>query len=68
MPAENEKWLKFHDGQYQFKVPLMLYADFESIIKLVDERYRDKMNTMKTDRKGKASYTEKINKHVPSGW
>ena len=68
MPAENEKWLKFHDGQYQFKVPLMLYADFESIIKLVDERYRDKMNTMKTDQKGKASYTEKINKHVPSGW
>ena len=68
MPAENEKWLKFHDGQYQFKVPLMLYADFESIIKLVDEQYRDKMNTMKTDRKGKASYTEKINKHVPSGW
>ena len=23
---------------------------------------------MKTDRKGKAPYTEKINRHVPSGW
>ena len=46
----------------------MLYADFESILKPVDERYRDKMNTMKAGRKGKASYTEKINTHVPSGW
>ena len=26
------------------------------------------MNTMKTERKGKAPYTEKINTHVPSGW
>ena len=67
MPTEKEKWLKFHDGQYQFKVPFMLYADFESILKPVDERYRDKINTMKTERKGKASYTEKINTHVPSG-
>ena len=68
MPTEKEKWLKFHDGQYQFKVPFMLYADFESILKPVDERCRDKMNTMKTEEKGKASYTEKINTHVPSGW
>ena len=68
MPTEKEKWLKFHDGQYQFKVPFMLYADFESILKPVDERYRDKMNTMKAERKGKAPYTEKIDTHVPSGW
>ena len=68
MPAGKEKWLKFHDGQYQFKVPFMLYTDFESILKPVDERYRDKMNTMKAERKGKVSYTEKINTHVPSGW
>ena len=68
MPTEKEKWLKFHDGQYQFKIPFMLYADFESILKPVNERYRDKMNTMKTERKGKAPYTEKINTHIPSGW
>ena len=66
MPTEEEKWLKFHDGQYQFKVPFMLYADFESILKPVDDRYRDKMNTMKAGRKGKAPYTEKINTHVRS--
>ena len=67
MPTEKEKWLKLHDGQYQFKVPFMLYAVFESILKPVDEGCRNKMNTMKTERKGKASYTEKINTYVPSG-
>ena len=46
----------------------MLYADFQSILKPIDERYRDKMNTMKAERKGKVLYTEKINTHVPSGW
>ena len=64
MPTEEKKWLKFHDGQYQFKVPFMLYAGFESILKPVDERYRDKMNRMKVGRKVKASYTENINTHV----
>ena len=70
MPTEEEKWLKFHDGQYQSKVPFMIYADFESILKLVDEWYRDKMNTVKAWRKGKAPYpyTVKINTHVPSRW
>ena len=67
MPTEEEKWLKFHYGQYQFTVPFILYADFESILKPVDERYKEKMNRMKARRKDKASYTEKINTHVPSG-
>ena len=68
MPTEKEKWLKFHDGQYQFRLPFILCADFESIVKPVDERYREKMNRMKAGRKGKAPYTEKIRTHVPSGW
>ena len=67
MPNEKEKWLKFHDEQYQFEVPFMLYADFESILQPVNEQYRDKINAMKAERKGKAPYTEKINTHVPSG-
>ena len=65
MPTEKEKWLKFHDGQYQFMLPFMLYADLESILKPVDGRNRDKMNTMKAERKGKAPYKET---NVPSGW
>ena len=56
MPTEKEKWLKFHDRQYQLNVPFMLYADFESILKPFDEWYRDRINTMKTERKGKAPY------------
>ena len=68
MPTEKEKPLKLHDGQYQFKVPFMLYTDFESILKPVDERYRDRMNTVKAGSKGKVSYAEKINTHVPSRW
>ena len=68
IPTEKEKWLKFHDGQYQFKVPFMLYADFESILKPFDERCRDRINIMKAEKKDKAPYTGKINSYVPSGW
>ena len=67
MSTEKEHWLKFHDEQYQLKVPFILYADFESILKPVDERYRDSMNTMETEKKDKTSHTEKISTHVPSG-
>ena len=36
MPTEKERWLKFHDGQYQFKVAFVLYADLkESILTLI---------------------------------
>ena len=49
-------------------VPFMLYTDFESILKLIDQQSREKMNKMKTERKGKTPYTEKINTPVPSGW
>ena len=66
MPTEEKKWLKFHGGQYRFKVPFMLHADFESILKPVDDRYREKIK--KAERKSKAPYTEKISKHIPSGW
>ena len=44
-----------------------MYADFESILKPMDERYKDRMNQLKAKRTG-GSYTECINRHVPSGW
>ena len=47
MLTEKEKWLKIHDGQYQFKVQFMLYEDFEIILKPIYEWHREKMNTMK---------------------
>ena len=37
MPSEKEKRPKFCSGQYQFTAPFLLYADFESIFKRVDE-------------------------------
>ena len=67
MPTEEEKFLKFHDRQYQFMLPFMLYADFESTAKPVDELYREKMNRMKAGRKGKHT-RKKISKHIPSRW
>lgn len=39
----------------------MLKAGSESILKPVDEKYRQKTNQMKTGRKYKMPYTEKIN-------
>ena len=57
MPYEKKKWLKGHSWHNQFKVSFLLYADFERILKPVDEQY--KMNKMKTERKGKTPYIEK---------
>ena len=80
MPSQDGKWLKFYDGQCQFKVPFMMYADFESILKPIDNdynelrgKYKEKMVKLNAKRKGKGqkvkeSYTDKINTHVPSGW
>ena len=48
MTSEKEKWLKFHDGLYQFKVPFMLGTSFE--------KFREKIYQMKTQQKGKTPY------------
>ena len=60
--------VEIHDGQCQFKVPFMLYADFESILKPMNERHKAKMSCMKAERKGKTSFMDKVNTDMPSGW
>ncbi|XP_057305351.1 uncharacterized protein LOC130642280 [Hydractinia symbiolongicarpus] len=55
MPSENEKWLYYQDGQQQFKVPFVIYADFESLLIPMKENARD-------------TKTKTLNKHVPCGW
>ena len=50
--------VEFYDGQNQFKVPFMMYADFESILMPIQGPNPDQ---------GKA-YTTKVNQHIPSGW
>ena len=36
MPDKNS-FIRFHSGQYQFKVPFVIYADFEAILQGLEE-------------------------------
>ena len=46
----------------------MLQADFQSILKPLDEQCREKIKQMKAKPKGKLPHREKINLNLPSGW
>ena len=48
----------FKDGQNQFKVPFIMYADFESILE----------PTKSPNPNPNRSYTNEVNQHTPSGW
>ena len=50
--------LQFCDGQYQFKVPFIMYADFETILKPIQGSSLDP----------EKSWTIGTNNHIPSGW
>ena len=51
--------IEFKDGQNQFRVPIIMYADFESILE-----------PMEPVEPGSPSqpYTNEVNQHTPSGW
>ena len=51
--------VEFKDGQNQFKVPYIMYADFESII--------EPMGPVEP-RSPNQPYTNEVNQHTPSGW
>ena len=55
---EKGSFLEFHDGQYQFKVPFVMYADFKPILKPIEGPSPNPEET----------YTKEINQHVPSGF
>ena len=57
MPHKNPR-AQYADGQFQFKVPFIMYADFESIPELIQVPGNDP----------RISSTRGINNHVPSGW
>ena len=57
MPKRNPIVL-YSDGQYQFKVPFMMYTDFESIPKPIQGASNNP----------NASSTRAVNVHTPSGW
>ena len=50
--------VEYSDGQNQFKVPFMMYADFESILEPI-QGASDNPNV---------SSTRGVNIHKPSGW
>ena len=50
--------VQYSDGQFQFKVPFIMYADFESILVLIQSMRNDPM----------ISSSRGVNNHVPSGW
>ena len=50
--------VKYSDDQYQFKVPFMMHADFESILELVQGASNNP----------NVSSTRGVNVHTPSGW
>ena len=57
-PEENNKILKYNQGEESMKVPFIIYADLESLL--------GKMNTYHNNPEN--SSTTKINKHTPSGY
>ena len=57
MPHKN-LIVQYSDGQFQFKVPFIMYADFESILEPIQSPGN---NLTISSMRG-------INNHVPSGW
>ena len=50
--------VEFYDGHFQFKVPFMMYVDFEAILELMQGPSPDP----------EEPYTSKVSRHIPSGW
>ena len=57
MPEEGS-FIKFHDGQNQFKVPFVMYGDFKANLKPIEGPSPNP----------EESYTKEINQHIPSGF
>ena len=58
MPKENNKTLKYNPGEKSLKVPFIIYADLEWILRKMSAR---QVNPTK-------SYTEKKAEHESSGY
>ena len=58
MPKQGST-VEFKDGQNQFRVPYIMYADFELILELMGPVEPGSPNQ---------PYTNEVNQHTPSGW
>ena len=57
MPRKGSK-IEFCDGQNQFKVPFVMYANFESILEPIESPNPDPNQP----------YSQNVNQHVSTGW
>ena len=64
MPEEGSL-VKFHDGQYQFKVPFIMYTDFEAILEPIEATPGQEPSPNPNP---ESSYTKVLNQHIPSGF
>ena len=60
MPKQGSA-VDFKDGQNQFRVPFIMYADFESILEPMGPVEPGSPNPSQP-------YTNEVNQHTPSGW
>ena len=60
MPKQGST-IEFKDGQNQFRVPFIMYADFELILEPMDPVESGSPNPSQP-------YTNEANQHTPSGW
>ena len=60
MPKQGST-IEFKDGQNQFRVPFIMYTDFESILELMDPVEPGSPNPSQP-------YTNEVTQHTPSGW
>ena len=69
MPGKGSK-IEFYDGQNQFKVPFIMYADFESILEPVQgaECPSTASTSGGPNPVPTGPYTSEVTKHSSSGW
>ena len=60
--------VEFYDGQNQFRVPFMMYADFEAILEPFQSPNPDHNQPCAKGTAPMGPYTSKVNQHIPSGW
>ena len=60
--------VEFYDGQNQFRVPFMMYADFEVILEPIQGPSPDSNQPCAKGTAPTGPYTSEVNQHIPSGW
>ena len=69
MPKQGST-IEFKDGQNQFSVPFIMYADFESILELMGPQGPGLLSDpiLSPNPNPNQPYTNDVNQHTPSGW